>query len=310
MSEKMAFRLPPVYKSNRADDETERDGFVIVAVLWMLAALSILATVYASYVISTATGVKNYDENLKAEALVSAGLELTAYRELSLPIRSRPTHGQFSFQMDNAVVAVDYRSEASRIDLNVAPKNLLAGLFMALGTRVEDADFYADRVIEWRSARHAQAGSGSIRNVDYPIRGGKFPNPAELVSVRDLPPELIRRALPFITVYSGIAKVDILDAAPQVIAALPGMNRQRLDAILAARQAETLDEQDLLRLLGPARDFATTEAGRTFRVTTYVHFHNGRRTNSQVVILLFNSGKEPFSVLSWRDSPYGLDIVQ
>ena len=38
-----------------------------------------------------------------------------------------------------------------------------------------------------------------------------------------IPELMVERALPFLTVYSGRPQINILDAAPQVIAALPGM---------------------------------------------------------------------------------------
>ncbi len=45
----------------------------------------------------------------------------------------------------------EFRSEAARIDLNSAPKELLAGLFVGLGAPRPAADSYADRIIGWRS---------------------------------------------------------------------------------------------------------------------------------------------------------------
>jgi hypothetical protein len=48
-------------------------------------------------------------------------------------------------------VAVDFRSEAARIDLNAAPADLLAGLFSAVGVDAKLAGTFADRVIGWRT---------------------------------------------------------------------------------------------------------------------------------------------------------------
>lgn len=292
-------------------DETGQDGFIIVAVLWILGALAVLASVYAAYVISTAGGARNYDETLQSQELVSAALELTAYRELSSSKNDRPTHGDFPFNLGQAGVAVDYRSEESRIDLNVAPKPLLAGLFRVLGAGSDAAKLYAERVIEWRTPPRANGAANRFQDSppSYPIRGAKFPDPAELARVRGLPPALVRRTLPFVTVYSGIAKIDITDAAPQVIAALPGMNSDRLNAILTARRANSLNMKNLAPLLGPAATFATVKPGRTFRVTVHVTFRDGRRTSAQAVILLFPHGKEPYSVLSWRDSAFGAGLI-
>src|ERR1043165_7438486 len=96
------------------------DGFILVAVLWILGALSVLASVYAIYVTNTVSAFSTYDDHLKTEALVSAAVELTAYRQQTTNSKSRPAHGQFDFRLGQANVKVTYRSEAARIDLNKA----------------------------------------------------------------------------------------------------------------------------------------------------------------------------------------------
>ena len=55
-------------------------GFVIVAVLWILLALSSLAIIFSAYLAASARALAASDLSLQTEALVSAGLELTAYQ--------------------------------------------------------------------------------------------------------------------------------------------------------------------------------------------------------------------------------------
>src|SRR5215467_7915379 len=138
-------------KRNSAISSSACDGFIAVAVLWILGALSVLASIYAAYVINTASAFAAYDDHIRADALVSAALELTAYQQQAASAQSRPTHGSFNFRLGQANIAVDFRSEAARIDLNTAPKELLFGLFITLGARPDDADSYASRVIGWRT---------------------------------------------------------------------------------------------------------------------------------------------------------------
>ena len=65
-----------------------------------------------------------------------------------------------------------------------------------------------------------------------------------------LPMELVERTLPLVTVYSGLAKVDVLEAAPEVIAALPEITAERLNLFLAQRQAAPGDGQGALAAPG------------------------------------------------------------
>jgi hypothetical protein len=44
-------------------------------------ALCLLSSIYAVYVINTASAFAVYDDHLKAEGLISAALELTAYQQ-------------------------------------------------------------------------------------------------------------------------------------------------------------------------------------------------------------------------------------
>jgi hypothetical protein len=74
-------------------------GFVIVFVLWMLAALAALASIYAGYVSKTTTVIAVLDERFGAEQLVYAGLEFTAHQVTAVP-QNRPSHGAFSFRLD------------------------------------------------------------------------------------------------------------------------------------------------------------------------------------------------------------------
>src|SRR5262245_28170855 len=122
------------------------DGFILVAVLWILGALATLVAVYSIYVSNTALALAVNDDAVRAESLVSASVELAAYQLLKVPTDQRPTRGAFNFRMGRAGVAVDFRSEASRIDLNEAPKELLIGLFAGLGAHPDDAGRYADRI--------------------------------------------------------------------------------------------------------------------------------------------------------------------
>ena len=291
--------------SNSSTRRTAPDGFIVVAVLWILGTLSALVSIYAVYVINTASGFAVHDQRLRAEALVSAAIELTAYRQLTARALSRPTRGQFNFQLGQADIAVEFRSETARIDINAAPKQLLAGLFLALGEHRDRAEIYSDRIVEWRTApTSSQDPEGSAyraARLGYGPRGAKFPHANELSLVRDLPMSVVERVLPFVTVYSGRPQINVFDAAPEVIAALPGMTPERLDAVLKQRQALPRNEEALLPLLGAAQQFSTTEGGNAIRVTVKIAFDSGRRANSEVIILVFEAGDKPYAVLSWSD---------
>ena len=79
---------------------------------------------------------------------------------------------------------------------------------------------------------------------------GPFAHVDELAfGARIAPLALMERMLPFVTVFSGRAEVNVLEASPGVLSAIPGMTKDRIDAILAQRNLAS-DNQALQKLLG------------------------------------------------------------
>src|SRR3954467_15516631 len=85
------------------------DGFILVAVLWIIAALATLATIFSIYVINTATAFTVHDERLQAEGCARAAIELAVYQLTANPQgaqqsaqqgmqQSAPTRGRFVFR--------------------------------------------------------------------------------------------------------------------------------------------------------------------------------------------------------------------
>src|SRR5882762_9584079 len=117
----------------------DADGFVLIAVLWILGGLATLAAIYAVYVVNAAASLSVDKDRLQANASLSSALELTAYYLETVEPAARPSSGAFTFPLGANRVAVAFVSEAARIDLNVAPKPLLTGLFTVLGAAPEAA---------------------------------------------------------------------------------------------------------------------------------------------------------------------------
>jgi general secretion pathway protein K len=294
----------------RPRPDTSQQGFVIVAVLWILMALSALAMIFAVYLSSSARAMAVGDTALQNEALVSAGVELTAYQLRLVDDDARPAQGTFHFRMDDADVAVSFTSEAARIDLNLAPKELLAAFFAGLGAGKDAGVEDAERVIGWRTrpvpgstndeeARYAALG--------YSPRQSLFVNAGELALVAGLSPALVDRALPFVTVFNGSADIDPKIAAPEVVAALEkSTSKDPFDVQMGApANAPGADAS------APPKSDATVAKSPCYRVQTTIGFANGRRSVSEVVIVLGDK-TEPFRVLAWQDdiNPVNAPLVR
>jgi general secretion pathway protein K len=284
---------------------TSERGFVLVAVLWIIAALSALATIFAVYLSNSTQALALNDTGLRAEALVSASVELTAYQLSLAGDNARPLQGSFHYRLDNAEVGVSFVTETARVDLNLAPKELLANFLSGLGASQDDAGQYADRIIGWRTTPKSDAAEDEVSlyraaGLVYSPRQAPFAHVNELALVVGLPPALVDRALPFVTVFSGQPKVNALVAPPEVVAALPGMTPAALKEFLQVRPALPTDQAAVAAALGPAQAGATIDKSNFFRISIAVRFDNGRQTLSEVVIEL-RGEEDPYRVLSWRD---------
>ena len=309
--------------SVRHPASSSQRGFIIIAVLWILVALSTLATIFSLYLSNSARALGATDTGVQVDALVSASLELTAYQLLRADEKDLPAQGSFRFRMDNAEALVTFTSEAARVDLNAASKEMLAGLFEVLGAEQKAAGELASRIVGWRTASKPGAADdeGALylaAGLNYSPRQAHFAHVNELSLVLGASPALVERALPYLTVFSKSADVDVLIAPPEVIAALPGMTPEVLNDFLKQRPSLPHDQKAIAAALGATKIPATLPETKAFRVLTALRFDNGRRTSSEAVILLgsakgsdktnagaSNKGKDedekPYSILSWQD---------
>ncbi|WOH82538.1 type II secretion system protein GspK [Bradyrhizobium sp. BEA-2-5] len=276
-------------------------GFVIVAVLWILLALSSLAIIFSAYLAASARALAASDLSLQTEALVSAGLELTAYQLTLTDDKTRPQQGTFHFGLDDASVGVTFTSEAGRLDLNYASKEMLIGLFVVLGARKDAAAEYADRIVGWRT--RPAPGSENVEAARYNALGysprqGLFTHVNELALVAGIPEAFVDRVLPFVTVFNGGPDVDPTIAAPEVALAVDKASGKDQDGfgarpaspngIAAATQAPN------------QQSAASTAQSPCYRIAISVRFRNGHRTTSEAVIALGDK-VEPYRVLSWQN---------
>ena len=318
----------------RPTAQSSERGFVIVAVLWILVALSTLAMIFSVYLSNSARALGATDIGVQSEALVSASLELAAYQLLSADEKARPAQGSFRFRMDDAAVLSTFTSEAARVDLNKASKEMLANLFEVLGAEGKMAEEVANRIVGWRTPPKTGAANDEealylASGRDYSPRQAPFAHVNELSLVLGVSPAMVERALPYVTVFSKSADVDVLLAPPEVIAALPGMTPDVLNDFLKQRPSLPRDQKAVAAALGPAVKAAgSLPETRAFRVLTTIRFDNGRRTSTEAVILLASAkdkdkgntkdstevkdkgngggkdsakGKEPYRILSWQD---------
>jgi general secretion pathway protein K len=286
--------------------EDRQRGFVLVTALWLIAALAALAAIYLAYAKASASASALPGERLQAEAAIRAGLELAAYRAIAAPDPAQKRRGRFQTRLGGALITVEYRAESARVDLNAAPREMLSGLLVALGVAADKAQEHAARILDWRGSADKQTALQDVADYQsaglrYGPRQGPFGSPLELSLVLGLPEPLVAQLQRYVTVYNGQAKVDVLDADPTVLAALPQMTPELLAPLLKLRADPSVDTASLTQALGPAAKFATLGPSKATRAEIVADIGPGRKFSAEVVFSLNEKSDEPFEILDWRD---------
>ncbi len=241
-------------------------GVALVAVLWMVAALAVLALALAATTKSelhTAQGVRARAE---AAAIGDAAIQLAVLELRSTP-EAQQKFTQFGYEFAGRAVAVDLVPASGLVDLNQASEELLTELFA--GTGGEEPDVAAElarRAVEWRTPGLTEAGGDyAAAGVSYRPRGGPFQYPEDLLQVLGVSYPLYDRVRGLITVRGGGAGVAPQAASEAVLTLLAGGDRA-----LAARIAATRADDPTTDMTGLASRFLGGGGASVYRADARV----------------------------------------
>ena len=193
------------------------DGIALIAVLWMLTLLSIIAAAIAIESRSNTRIAQNMTENATAREAADAGIQRVI---LDLDPATRAAAKAPSFNADGTVYAwrfadcmvyITLRDEASKIDLNKASEVLLAALFTSVGVDRTKAQSLADAVADFRDTDNlrrplgAEASDYRDAGLSWGPKNAPFQTVEELEQVLGMTPEIYRRVMHDVSVYSVTA---------------------------------------------------------------------------------------------------------
>src|SRR5436305_7965265 len=159
-------------------DPSQR-GSVAILALW---AMTIIAVLLAAAGVTTRSEVlitRNMISAGRARHAAEAGTQLGLERLLRRRVAAGPIFDGTPERWQDGTIRVDIAivDEAGKIDLNLVPVELLAGLFVAVGEPREAALLLACNVVDWRG----DIGSGCPEpGSSAPPRRHRFAAPEEL----------------------------------------------------------------------------------------------------------------------------------
>jgi general secretion pathway protein K len=282
-------------------DQDEDYAMALIAVLWGVALLSIIATTFLWSGSVSYRVARNSIETAQVDAIAEAAVARAAISLLTSrsDLRWRVDGVAYSFNFGGEVGKISIQDELGRIDLNHADRGLLLGLFQSVGLGVEAASRLVDKILDWRESGLARRLNGATTQ-DYRAAGhaylprnGAFQSVDELKLVMDMTPELFRRVEPAVTVYSGSQFIDPRVAPREALLALPGMDPSKAASIVATRT--TAASVPVASNLSAA---SMSVVGRAFAIRTEIDKPHGTLVRG-AVIRLTDDPNNPYWVLSW-----------
>jgi general secretion pathway protein K len=273
-----------------------RRGAVLMTVLWSISLLAALAMA-ASVTFRGFAGIMSVDRNrVERDALITAGLEIAAGVILGLEKTTPLRDLERTVALSTGAVNVRLNDEGGRIDIAKAPAELLAAMLRSAGAPPATAESVAKTIIEQRGNPPRSGPAAQRPPVLATTHQQALSNIGQIAGMRA---QWLAAIAPLTTIY-GSETVNPLTAPRGVIAALPGVDANRLEAFLAERRVAGPDTIRLAQMLGPAQTYVSAKPQRIATVelrATLTESRNNNIASARAVIAVLPQDSEPYRVL-------------
>jgi len=258
----------------RAKTRSSRRGSALLAVLWLVAALSAIALSVGGTVRGEMERTSTALDGTRAYYLATGALERALlYMQWGQQYRNPDGSSQYynswtrslRFTFPSGEAVVEIVPETAKLNLNIARPQDLLRLLAALGVQPDPARQITTAIVDWRSA----AGEERFTDFDryYLSLAPSFRSPhasfqqvEELLAVRGITPELFHGRLDrdaqgrltpraglkdCVSIYGGTS-VDV-NTAPAAVLAAVGLGEQEVNAVLQAREVRPFRTPEELR---------------------------------------------------------------
>lgn len=166
-------------------------GVALIAVLWLVALLTLLAGAVVTLSVTQRRTAARYAQAVQADLTQDAAIRVVMLQLIAPRDRAQPWP-MGNTQTVNVLdehVSLTVQREAGRIDLNTADADLLTAFFAANGWREGDASSMAARIVDWRDRDDETTPGGAesreyqAAHLSYGPRNGPFGSVDELRQV-------------------------------------------------------------------------------------------------------------------------------
>lgn len=261
--------------------EGER-GVALIAVLWALALLSIIAASVSLEMRTSTRIAHNVSDQAAAREAAAAGVQRAI-----LDLVTRTGDGEFRadgttyvWSFASSAVRISLQDERGKINLNEAPEPLLAALFASVGVDPGRAQSLADAVADFRDPDNflrphgAEAFEYQAAGLIWGPKNAPFQALDELQQVLGVTPNIYRLVAPYLTIYSAAGEINPAVASPHV--------------------TEILRQADL------GSDYFVRSPGNAYSIRAEAKSSNGAMFVREAVVQLTPQETVPVQILAWR----------
>ncbi len=280
-------------------------GIALVLVLWVVTLLTVIAVAMTATQRTETALADNQISAARFRALSDAAI---AYMVLSFvmppPEQENeedmpwiPNGAPQQWRFEGQDLTIEVTNEASRINLNQAPPELLAALLIALEVPEEDAQSIADAISDWRDEddlkllNGAEDGDYSDAGRDLGAKDEPFAAVEELQQVLGVTRGIYRLIAPELTVDTEDGQLVEEFASPAVLAAIQGVPLEE-----AQLQVEQRDSPILPGGQGPR---VVNRGGPLYRVRVTENVGQ-RPARSMEALVEIVAGQQPPYQIRWR----------
>ena len=278
-------------------------GAALLLVLWLLVLMIGLVGVFALGARTEALQGRTLARAAAARYAAEAGIDAAAFHlQGTGDARWVPDGRAVDFAFAGHQLQVRVVDESAKVDLNVAPPELIVGLLRALGVDFERARALSGAIQDWRDGDDLLNAEGGAEDPQYAAAklpyGAKdrpFETLSELRLVLGMDPALFERLRPHVTVFSGLARPNPAFASAPVLEAM-GMGPQEAAQVVRQRElppAGAGAEPDAV---------AVAEGSGTYSISSRATRPDGTRVRIQAAIRIGGGGGfgQLYLPLSWR----------
>ena len=279
-------------------------GAALLLVLWLMLLMIGVVGVFALGARTEGLQGRALARSAAARYAAEAGVEVAAFHMQGSDGDARwvPDGRAIDFGFGGHQLHVQVVDESAKVDLNVAPPEMLVGLMQALGVDFERARRISGAIQDWRDGDDLLNPEGGAEDPQYAAAklpyGAKdrpFETLSELRLVLGMDPALFEKMRPYLTVYSGLARPNPTFAGKPVLQAL-GLDEEQAARAVAQREAPPGAEA------GDSGLITAAQGSGTYSISSRATRPDGTRVQVQATIRTGGGAGfgQLYLPLSWR----------